>query len=68
MEDFEEKLDELLIKVYNLGFSDELWGRNSVKLILKAYDAGMSQAIIGDDIPSSDYESAEEILNKIKNL
>lgn len=62
--------DELLLEIYQWGFNDELenrirmWNPNS--LLLKAYDIGRADAIVGDDVGNADYQTNEEILYKIK--
>lgn len=62
--------DKQLLETYMWGFNDELDGRermwNPNPLLLRAYEIGRGDAIIGDDIPSNDLQTNEEILNKIK--
>jgi hypothetical protein len=62
--------DNTLILWYMHGFRDELWDKKTLtpdsSLIKKAYRLGKDDAIIGDDVMSSDYISNEEILIKIK--
>ena len=64
-------INKSLLKWYMLGFNDELNGTSCVEseneLENKAYRLGALDAIMGDDIPSLDYKSDEEILKKIKN-
>jgi len=63
--------DEKLLEVYMWGFEDELNGcscNSAINIYLRrAYARGMADAIIGDDIRSSDYQSKEDILKGIKN-
>ena len=64
------KEDKILLETYMMGFNDELdnkekqWNPNP--LLLKAYNMGRTDAIVGDDISSSDLQTQEEILNQIK--
>jgi len=37
-------------------------------LLLRAYELGRGDAIIGDDVRSSDAQTDEQILNRIKNI
>lgn len=63
--------EQILLKTYICGFNDELDGRkrmwNPNPLLLRAYNLGRSDAMIGDDLSSSDLQSNEEILNRIKS-
>lgn len=63
--------EQILLKTYMCGFNDELDGRKRIwnpnPLLLRAYNLGRSDAMIGDDLPSSDLQSNEEILNRIKS-
>ena len=58
-----EVSDETLLEFYNKGFSDELKGES---LILKAYLRGQLDAIAGDDVPSIDAQTEEDIIKKIR--
>jgi len=62
--------DNQLLETYMWGFNDELDGRtrmwNPNPLLLRAYDLGREDALIGDDVSSNDLQTNEEILNKIK--
>ena len=65
----ENKLKEL----YMQGFNDELYSKKPIdwfksEVEKRAYFVGRADAIIGDDAPSSDYKSWEDILKEIKNL
>jgi hypothetical protein len=67
-----EITDRVLLNTYNLGFSDELKGVDNSssfedKLLAKAYILGQSDAIVGDDVMSLNYQSNEQILNRIKS-
>jgi hypothetical protein len=67
-----EPSDELLLQAYSLGFDLELDGKASyVKfehlLISKAFNLGKSDALLGDDNTSLDYQSDEQILKRIKD-
>ena len=63
--------DESLLEWYMKGFKDELRGSSSHEsdnaIENRAYLFGSLDAITGGDVRSVDYESDEEILNKIKN-
>lgn len=63
--------DKLLLETYMWGFNDELDGRTKIwnpnPLLLRAYNLGRQDAIIGDDVRSVDYQTNEEILNRIRN-
>jgi len=63
--------DKILLETYMRGFNDELDGRirtwNPKPLLLRAYNLGRRDAIIGDDIPSSDLQTNDQILNRIRN-
>jgi hypothetical protein len=56
--------------MYMLGFAEELDGRydktNYNGFMQIAYDMGRGDALAGDDIPSLDYQTDEEILARIK--
>jgi len=62
--------DNTLLVWYMRGFHDELWGKKTSTpfddLIKKAYQLGKDDAIIGDDVRSSDYKTNEVILTQIK--
>lgn len=62
---------KLLLETYICGFNDELDGRTKIwnpnPLLLRAYNLGRQDAIIGDDVRSVDYITNEEIFNKILN-
>lgn len=63
--------DKILLDTYMWGFKDELDGRqrmwNPNPLLMRAYDLGRLDAIVGDDITSIDNQSNEEIINRIRN-
>ena len=63
--------DKELLKTYMIGFNDELDKQSKKKfddkLLQNAYDYGRLDAIVGDDVMELDYESNEEILQKIKD-
>jgi len=66
--------DEELLDLYNKGFNDELLGYRSLEpsefksaLEKAAYFHGKAIAFFGDDQPSLDYKSNEEILKTIKS-
>lgn len=65
------KEDKVLLETYKQGFNDELYGRtkmwNPNPLLLHAYNLGREDAIIGDDVRSVDYQTNEEIINRIRN-
>jgi len=62
--------NKLLLETYMWGFNNELDGRakmwNPNPLLLRAYNLGRDDAIIGDDVTSSDLQTNEEILNRIR--
>jgi hypothetical protein len=62
--------DKDLLQLYKLGFNDELRGlyRTLVLngLALKAYNLGRSDALVGDDVMSHNYQSDFKILKRIK--
>jgi hypothetical protein len=64
--------DKELLEIYMCGFTDELDGVNSVKqnsdLKQRAYNLDILDAIIGDDVPSNDLQTNEQILKQIKNI
>ena len=64
--------DKILLETYMCGFNDELDGStkmwNQNPLLLRAYNLGRGDAIVGDDVRNVDYQTNEEILNRIKNL
>jgi len=64
------KQDKELLETYMWGFNDELDGRtrmwNPNPLLLRAYNLGRDDALIGDDVASSDLQTNEEILNRIR--
>ena len=61
--------DKVLLETYMWGFNDELDGIermwNPNPLIMRAYNLGREDAIVGDDVSSSDSQTNEEILNRI---
>lgn len=63
--------DKVLLETYMWGFNDELDGRtktwNPNPLLLRAYNLGRQDAIVGDDVRSVDYQTNEEILDRIRN-
>lgn len=63
--------DKELIEIYMTGFKDELNGAEKKYLedetMNYAYLTGRQDAIIGDDIRSSDYQSNNEIIKRIIN-
>lgn len=63
-----ETIDKVLLCIYKRGFNDELNGRDKFRIltaIKRAYQLGSQHAIIGDDMPSTDYKTDEEILKQI---
>ena len=57
-----------LLTWYNRGWFDECHGTTSVvpKKFERAYNVGVADYILGDDIPATDLQTNEEILEKIK--
>lgn len=66
-----DEQDKVLLETYMWGFNDELDGRrrmwNPNPLLLRAYNLGRDDAIIGDDVQSSDLQTNDEILNRIRS-
>lgn len=64
--------DEVLLTIYMWGFNDELRGENRIipmsLLVTRAYEIGRIDALIGDDSESSDLQTDQEILEKIRKL
>jgi hypothetical protein len=62
--------DKVLLETYMWGFNDELDGRERIwnpnPLLLRAYNLGRDDAIIGDDVSSSNLQTNDEILNRIR--
>ena len=62
--------DKDLIEIYLQGFNDELNNvkktKHDVKLRQTAYDLGRLDAIVGDDVSSSDRQTNKQILDRIK--
>jgi hypothetical protein len=62
--------DKILLETYMRGFNDELDGRtemwNPNPLLLRAYNLGRQDAVVGDDVRSADYQTNEEILTRIR--
>lgn len=63
--------DKRLLEVYMMGWNDSPDNNNRSRefsgLEFRAYELGWCDYIIGDDIPSRDYRSGDEILKEIKN-
>ena len=64
------KEDGILLETYMMGFNDELANKeelwNPNPLLLRAYHMGRVDAIVGDDVSSSDLQTNEEILKQIR--
>lgn len=62
--------DKDLMEIYLQGFNDELNNvkktKHDVKLKQTAYDLGRLDAIVGDDVSSSDRQTNKQILDRIK--
>lgn len=62
--------DKDLMEMYLQGFNDELNNvkktKHDVKLKQTAYDLGRLDAIVGDDVSSSDRQTNKQILDRIK--
>lgn len=62
--------DKDLMEMYLQGFNDELNNvkktKHDVKLKQTAYDLGRLDAIVGDDVSSSDRQTTKQILDRIK--
>lgn len=67
-----KKEDIILLETYMWGFNDALDDRvreisDSDPLLSNAYKLGRIDGIVGDDVTSLDYQTNEQILNRIKN-
>jgi hypothetical protein len=66
------KKNKKLLERYMLGFNDELNNKPELfeedELLKKAYNLGRLDALIGDDITSSDYQSEQSILKRINKI
>ncbi len=64
--------DSELLKIYMVGFDDELWSlpvkTYSTQIEQSAYQSGRYDAILGDDVTSNDDRTNEEILVRIKEF
>jgi len=62
--------DEHLLETYMWGFNDELRGRERVwnpnPLLLRAYNLGRDDAVIGDEVTSTDQQTNQEIVDRIR--
>lgn len=62
--------DKDLMEIYLQGFNDELNNvkktKHDVKLKQTAYNLGRLDAIVGDDVSSSDRQTNKQILDRIK--
>jgi hypothetical protein len=68
-----EKLtDEYLLEIYTTGFEDELGGRlkppYNNQILIRIYNMGRRDAVIGDDIIPFDNQTTEKIMRQIKNI
>lgn len=63
--------DKELLETYMLGFTNELEGKKEIQSLtpplLKAYNLGKIDAIVGDDVSSVDYQTNQQIINRIRN-
>lgn len=63
--------DNLIMRWFRKGFMDYLDEKKSIPpddaVLISAYKIGITHASYGDDMPSIDYKSDEEILTEIKN-
>lgn len=65
--------NNITLSHYMTGFNDELTGNENLDtftkaIYRKAYKIGRLDALVGDDLSSNDYQTDEQILNKIINL
>jgi hypothetical protein len=64
-----DSIDRQLLEVYMNGFEDELFGRemmwNPNPLLLRTYNLGRQDAIIGDEVSSNDLQTDTMILKRI---
>jgi len=62
--------DKNILEWYYNGFNDELKGTSHTmpeqELLIRAYSVGAVDAIVGDDVSSSDEQTEEMILKIIK--
>lgn len=58
--------DKLLLEAYKQGFYDGLNDIDDYLILVLAYHSGQLDAQVGDDVRSVDYQTDEEILERIK--
>lgn len=58
--------DKLLLEAYKQGFNDGLNNIDDYLILVLAYNLGQLDAQAGDDVRSIDYQTDEEILERIK--
>ena len=58
--------DKLLLEAYKQGFYDGLNNVDDYLILVLAYNSGQLDAQVGDDVRSVDYQTDEEILERIK--
>lgn len=67
----QDPTDQQLLEIYRLGWNDSLNSTKKksypTKLLQRAYDLGVIDAIVGDDVSSIDFQTEAEILKSIKN-
>lgn len=65
-----DEMDKILLDIYMQGFKDELYGKQErnykAHYEFRAYNLGRLDALVGDDCRSVDYQTEEQILEKIK--
>lgn len=63
------EMDKILLDIYREGFNDELNGKKERNYKghheMRAYNLGRIDAIVGDDCRSVDYQTEEQVLEKI---
>jgi len=59
--------DKLLLEAYKQGFNDGLNNVDDYLILVLAYNLGQLDAQVGDDVRSVDYQTDEEILERIKD-
>lgn len=63
--------DKRILQVYMIGWTDELNGRITIQsesILIKAYNLGRLDALVGDECEAIDNKTNKEILEQIKRL
>lgn len=65
------KKDKRILETYMIGWDDELDGKftqQSEPILIKAYNLGRLDALVGDECESVDNKTNTEILEQIKKM